>query len=49
MDGEKEEPRHRVMTGPADILPALTRLPLVGLLLSRTQLRLTGHRIVYGK
>jgi len=40
MDGEKEEPRHRVMTGLADILPALTRPSLVGLLLShRTPLR----------
>ena len=34
MVGEKKEPRHRVMAGPADILPALTRLSLVGLLLS---------------
>jgi hypothetical protein len=40
---EKKEPRHRVMTGPADILPALTRLSLVGLLLSRARLRFTGH------
>ena len=46
MSGEKKEPRHRVMTGPADILPALTRLSLVGLLLSRAQLRFTGHRVV---
>ena len=43
MDGEKEEPRHRVMTGPADILPALTRLSLAGLLLSSAPLRFTGH------
>jgi hypothetical protein len=43
MDGEKEEPRHRVMTGLADILAVLTRLSLVGLLLSRAPLRLTGH------
>ena len=46
MDGEKKEPRHRVMTGPADILPALTRLSLVGLLLSRAPLRFTGHTSV---
>ncbi len=25
MDGEKKEPRHQVIAGPADILPALTR------------------------
>jgi hypothetical protein len=43
MDGEKGEPRHRVMTGLADILPALSRLSLVGLLLSRAPLRLTRH------
>ena len=43
MDGEKKEPRHRVMTGPADVLPALTRLSLAGLLLSRAPLRFTGH------
>jgi hypothetical protein len=43
MEGEKEAPRHRVMTGLADILPALTRLSLVGLLLSRAPLRLTGQ------
>ncbi len=49
MDGEKEEPRHQVMAGPADILPALTWLSLVGLLLSRAQLRFTGHRVVYGR
>jgi len=30
MDGEKKEPRHQVIAGPADILPALTRLPLWG-------------------
>ncbi len=46
MDGEKEEPRHRVMTGLADILPALNRLSLVGLLLSRAPLRFTGHGAV---
>ena len=28
-------PRHRVVTGPTEIIPALTRLSLVGLLLSR--------------
>lgn len=43
MDGEKKEPRHRVMAGPADILPDLTRLFLVGLLLGRAPLRFTGH------
>jgi hypothetical protein len=43
MGGEKKEPRHRMMTGPADILPALTRLSLVGLLLSRAPLRFAGH------
>ena len=43
MDGEKKEPRHRVMTGLAVILPALTRLSLVGLLLSRAPLRFTEH------
>ena len=43
MDGEKKEPRHRVIAGPADILPTLTRLSLVGLLLSRAPLRFTGH------
>ncbi len=47
MDGEKKEPRHRVITGLADILPALTWLSLVGLLLSRAQLRFTKHRGVY--
>ena len=46
MDGEKGEPRHGVMTGLADILPALTRLSLVGLLLSRAPLRFTGHASV---
>ncbi len=49
MDGEKKAPRHRVVTGLAEILPALTRLSLVGLLLSRAQLRFTGHRVVYGR
>jgi hypothetical protein len=43
MDVEEKEPRHRVMTGLTDILAALTRLSLVGLLLSRAPLRLTGH------
>ena len=43
MDGEKKEPRHQVMARPADILPALTRLSLVGLLLSRAPLRFTVH------
>lgn len=43
MVGEKKEPRRRMMTGPADILPALTRLSLVGLLLSRAPLRFAGH------
>ena len=43
MDGKKKEPRHLVMAGPADILPALTRLSLVGLLLSRAPLRFTGY------
>jgi hypothetical protein len=43
MDGEKKEPRHRVMAGLADILPALTRLFLVRLLLSRAPLRFTEH------
>ena len=42
-------PRHRVMTRPTDILPALTWLSLVGLLLSRAQLRFTKHRVVYGR
>ncbi len=46
MAGEKKEPRHQVMAGPADILPALSRLSLVGLLLSRAPLRFTGHRAV---
>ncbi len=53
MDGEKKEPRHHTMTGPADILPALTGVSLVGLLLSRAPLRFTRHgvvyRIVYGR
>jgi len=31
MAGEKKEPRHQVIAAPADILPALTRLSLVGL------------------
>ena len=43
MDEEKKEPRHRAIAGPADILPALPRLSLVGLLLSRAPLRFTGH------
>jgi hypothetical protein len=43
MVGEKKEPRHRMMTGPAVILPALIRLSLVGLLLSRAPLRFAGH------
>jgi len=43
MVGEKKEPRHHMMAGPADILPALTRLSLVELLLSRAPLRFTGH------
>ena len=43
MDGEKKEPRHRVLTGPADILSALTRLFLVGLPLSGAPLRFAGH------
>ncbi len=49
MDGEekKKEPRHRVVTGLADILPALTGLSLVGLLLNRAPLRFAGHRVVY--
>jgi hypothetical protein len=41
MNMEKKEPRHRVMVGLADILPALTRLSLAGLLLSRAPLRFT--------
>jgi len=49
MDVEKNKPRHRVMTGPADILPALTRLSLVGLLLSRAPLRFTGYWTVYAR
>ncbi len=40
-------PRHRMVTGPTEIIPALTRLFLVGLLLSRAQLRFTGHHVVY--
>ncbi len=48
-NGWGEEPRHRVMAGPADILPALTRLSLVGLLLSRAPLRFTGYWAVYGR
>jgi hypothetical protein len=43
MDGEKKEPRDQVMAGPAGILPTLTRLSLVGLLLSRAPLRFTGY------
>jgi len=43
MDGEKKAPRHRMVTGLADILPALTRLSLVRLLLSRAPLRFTEH------
>ncbi len=43
MDGEKKEPRHHVMAGLADILPALTRLSLVELLLSRAPLCFTGY------
>jgi hypothetical protein len=43
MDGKSKEPRHRVVTGLADVLPALIRLSLVGLLLSRAPLRFTGH------
>ena len=43
MDGKKKGPRHHVIAGPADILPALARLSLVGLLLSRAPLRFTGH------
>ena len=43
MDEEKKESLHRVMAGLADILPVLTRLFLVGLLLSRAPLRFTGH------
>jgi hypothetical protein len=49
MDGEKKALRHRVMTGLAEILPALTWLSLVGLLLGRAQLRFTRHRVVYGR
>ena len=37
MEGKNKEPRHRVTTGPADILPALTRRSLVRLLLSRVR------------
>ena len=44
---ERKLPRRREATGLAEILPALTRLSLVGLLLSRAQLRFTGHRVVY--
>lgn len=47
MDEEKKGPRHRVVTGLADILPALTWLSLVGLLLSRAQLRFTRHCVAY--
>jgi len=47
MVGERKEPRHRVTAGPADILPALARLFLVELLLSRAPLRFTGHHPVY--
>ena len=46
MDGKQKEPRHRMVTGLAEILPALTWLCLVGLLLSRAQLRFTRHRVV---
>ncbi len=49
MGGREEGPRHRVVTGPADILPALAGLSLVGLLLSRAQLRFTKQRVVYGR
>jgi len=49
MDVEKNRPRHRVMAGPADILPALTRVSLVGLLLSRALLRFAGHCAVYAR
>ena len=40
-----KRPRHRLMTGPTDVLRALTRLSLVGLLLSRARLR--QHRVQY--
>ncbi len=43
MERRKKEPRYRLIAGLADILPALTRLSLVGLLLSRAPLRFTGH------
>ncbi len=49
MDGEKKEPRLRMVTGLAEILPAITWLSLVELLLSRAQLRFTKHRVVYGR
>lgn len=49
MDGEKKGLRHRVTTGPAGILPTLTRLSLVGLLLSRAPFRFTGYWAVYGR
>ena len=44
MGGKREEPRHRArMTELADILSALTRLSLVGLLLSRAPRHFTEH------
>lgn len=49
MDWRKKGPRHLVMAGPADFLPALIRLSLVRLLLSRAPLRFTGRCVVYGK
>ena len=47
MREKKKGPRHRVMAELADILPALTRLSLVGLLLSRAPLRFTEHGPIY--
>jgi len=46
MEVEKKGPCHLVMAGLADILPALTRLFLVGLLLTRAPLRFTEHDAV---
>ena len=43
---ERKSPRHRVVTGLAEILSALAWLSLVGLLLGRAQLRFTKHRVV---
>ncbi|KKL44741.1 hypothetical protein LCGC14_2362650 [marine sediment metagenome] len=40
---KRKLPRHHMVTGPTEIIPALTRLSLVGVLLSRAPLRFAGH------